>query len=488
MSRKISFWILLGVIFLLAIVFLRVMASFLIPMFLAAILCVMFGPIHVWIYKKVGQRPKTAALLTTGTIMLVVLVPMVILITLAIFESREIVSKLDANTIKGKAEKVRTSLKLDLPYKDDFENVEAHLDKLTSGVNPDTWQQKQLELTYLERASKNFIDHWEQDPNRDEDRQTKNAVAGLIEKYQKQLENCNKQLIILVSDSSDTEKKVAAESDYRTSLEAMNQSYRDLKTKILGGRFWATVRELANPTPEESAEYNAKIQALLTKWVLALGSATTSLVGRLIFGISIMIISTYFFFLDGRKMIESIKFLSPMDDAHEDELLAEFNKVSRAVVIATLLSAVVQGFLAGLGYYFCGVGSVFLLTLLTTVFALIPFVGATAIWLPAALWLYFIDGSPVYAIILGIYGAAVVSTADNVIKPFILHGQSNIHPLLALLSVLGGVSTLGPIGILVGPMIVVFLQTLLKILQRELSTLDDEEAATAGGGEPAAET
>ncbi|HIM31482.1 MAG TPA: AI-2E family transporter, partial [Planctomycetes bacterium] len=54
------------------------------------------------------------------------------------------------------------------------------------------------------------------------------------------------------------------------------------------------------------------------------------------------------------------------------------------------------------------------------------------------------------------------------IKPLVLHGQSRLHPLLALLSVLGGVQALGPIGILVGPMIVVFLQTLLKILRREL--------------------
>jgi predicted PurR-regulated permease PerM len=53
----------------------------------------------------------------------------------------------------------------------------------------------------------------------------------------------------------------------------------------------------------------------------------------------------------------------------------------------------------------------------------------------------------------------------------VLHGQSNLHPLLALLSVIGGVSTLGPIGILVGPMIVVFLQTLLKILRRELNAM-----------------
>ena len=67
---------------------------------------------------------------------------------------------------------------------------------------------------------------------------------------------------------------------------------------------------------------------------------------------------------------------------------------------------------------------------------------------------------------------AVWQTTFNAIKPLVLHGQSKLHPLLALLSVLGGIQALGPIGIVVGPMVVVFLQTLLKILQRELSSID----------------
>ena len=83
------------------------------------------------------------------------------------------------------------------------------------------------------------------------------------------------------------------------------------------------------------------------------------------------------------------------------------------------------------------------------------------------------------AIGLAIYGTAVVSAADNFIKPMVLHGQSNLHPLLALLSVLGGIQALGPIGIVVGPMVVVFLQTTLKILQRELLSID-RVAAAAG--------
>ncbi len=75
------------------------------------------------------------------------------------------------------------------------------------------------------------------------------------------------------------------------------------------------------------------------------------------------------------------------------------------------------------------------------------------------------------AIGVAIWGFLVVGSVDNLIKILILHGQSQLHPLLALLSVLGGIQTLGPVGILVGPMVVVLLQTLLGILRHELARL-----------------
>ena len=79
----------------------------------------------------------------------------------------------------------------------------------------------------------------------------------------------------------------------------------------------------------------------------------------------------------------------------------------------------------------------------------------------------------------------VVSTVDNIIKPIVLHGQSKLHPLLALLSVLGGVGALGPIGIFVGPIAVAFLQAALTMLQTELDSLD---VGNLAGGAPAGES
>jgi predicted PurR-regulated permease PerM len=238
---------------------------------------------------------------------------------------------------------------------------------------------------------------------------------------------------------------------------------------------------LANPTANQSQEYTERIVTWAREQGLSLTGATTAFIANTLLGIAIMVVAIYFFLLDGPQMIAAVRKLSPMDKDHERELLLEFSRVSRAVVLATLLAAIVQGLLAGAGFIIFGVDNVFLLTVLTIALAMIPFVGAAAVWAPIAVSLYLFDGRPMAAVGLALYGTLIVSMADNVVKPMVLHGQSNLHPLFALLSVLGGVTALGPIGILIGPMITAFLQTLLEILQRELTRLPAPVATVTAG-------
>lgn len=133
--------------------------------------------------------------------------------------------------------------------------------------------------------------------------------------------------------------------------------------------------------------------------------------------------------------------------------------------------------LAGLGLWLAGFSSVFLMMVAAMLLSMVPFVGPPAVWVPAVLWLYFYEGRTGAAIALAIYGAVIISTVDNIIKPAVLHGRSNLHPLLALLSVLGGVQAMGPIGIFIGPMAVAFLQTLLNLVHDEWEAMKAKDAA-----------
>jgi predicted PurR-regulated permease PerM len=115
-----------------------------------------------------------------------------------------------------------------------------------------------------------------------------------------------------------------------------------------------------------------------------------------------------------------------------------------------------------------------MLFLATAFMSLIPFLGPTVIWAPVAIYLASVEGRWLAAILLAVYCLTIVSTIDNLVRVYILQGNSQLHPLLALLSVLGGLQVFGPIGILVGPMVVVFLQTLLEILHHERRSLRGE--------------
>ncbi len=195
-----------------------------------------------------------------------------------------------------------------------------------------------------------------------------------------------------------------------------------------------------------------------------------SIIGAVV-GLFILVIALYYFLADGPAMVEAVMAVSPLDRRYEHELLQRFAEVSRAVVVATLVAAITQGALAGIGYTFAlsAEAPIFLLMALTTVFALIPIFGAFAVWGCVCIWIY-LQGQPVPAIGLAIYCTIVVSLIDNIMKPLILHGQSKLHPLLALLSILGGIEVFGPVGILVGPMLVSFLQALLNMLRKELES------------------
>ena len=196
-----------------------------------------------------------------------------------------------------------------------------------------------------------------------------------------------------------------------------------------------------------------------------------SLLANFVFGFFVMVLSLYYFLADGPAMVSSVSNVLPLKSGYQSVLLAEFETVSRAIVSATLLSAVAQGLLAAIGYYFSGIESVFLLMLLTMLMSMVPFIGSLSVWGTAAVWLYF-TGRTTEGLLLALYGAAIVSTADNIIKPLVLGGQSRLHPLWALLSVLGGLRAMGPIGIFVGPLVLAFLQAGLKMMTQELTMLD----------------
>ncbi len=509
MSRMISFWVLIGIIVLLGIVFYQVMAMFLLPLFLAVMLAVVFHPLHHWMLLKCKGRQKTAALLTTLSMLLIVLVPAGWVITMATLEGISIATKVNVSNIQEKIDKLRGRLGLDYPFPTELREIEAEFDeleKLQSQPGGPRWNSMAGKLhTSLTALNRQIVVRDEKPPQgelplkvksedlkavletvqqlakkEDKNPATAPSEAPAVEKEEKAGEG-NQESQIDAEESPRLEAAVLQKEEFDgiMLLEKSLAEFVTFKEKLLGGPYLGAAKQLANPS-------NEQLRALAQKYILGDSNWIVSVTGdlaaygfKIILGGVIMIIAVYFFFAEGPAMLTTLMRLSPLDDTYERELLVEFDSICRAVVTATLLAAVVQGLLAGFGFWLAGLNSVFLLMLLTTVFAMVPFVGAATVWVPAALWLFLYEDRHVAAIILAVYGAGIVSTSDNIIKPLVLSGTSNLHPLLALLSVLGGVQVMGPIGIFVGPMIVVFFKTMLDILQRELTSIERNREAAA---------
>jgi predicted PurR-regulated permease PerM len=206
-----------------------------------------------------------------------------------------------------------------------------------------------------------------------------------------------------------------------------------------------------------------------------IAARTPGVLGGLLINTLVTVLGLYYFLADGQQMMASGMRLFPLDPKYQQQLVGKFVEMSRAVTSASLVAALTQGILLGIGYYVAGLHGVFLLAILTMLASFIPLVGSSIVWGSSAIWLFF-SGKPTDAIVLAVWSLGVAMAADNFVKPLVLRGQAKLHPLLALLSVLGGVQVLGPLGIFFGPMAVSFLQAGLVMLNTEIHALGPDGA------------
>ena len=472
MSRRFSFYLLLAIILLAGIVLYNVMAGFLIPLFLAAVLVVVFRPIHRWISHRCRDRERVAAALTTLAIMLIVIAPLAWIFTLAVTEGVNLATGATLDDLKKQLAEIRGRIEekynLRMADADLMHSVEFPLSRLTEEFEE---RREFADHEDLINTLKDAIDRLQTEPanlSSNVGKTEEDALRAVLATSKRNLQQA-------MSDLMDNPSSTG--SLYPDNLLDVQVAYQKYRHQLLGGSFKAWLIDALNPSDEQFRRLRNWMFTESKRLLFSITGTGAALVSSMVFNLAIMVIAVYYFLADGPGMIRAGMHLSPLEDRYEEEILSEFDTSCRAVVLATLLTAIAQGLLAGIGYYFAGLHSVFLLTMLTMVLALVPFIGAAAIWFPACLWL-FLQGHTVAAGFLFIYGALIVSMADNVIKPYVLHGQSKLHPLLALMSVIGGVQALGPIGILVGPMLVTFLQALLNMLQSELSSIGEETAAS----------
>lgn len=209
---------------------------------------------------------------------------------------------------------------------------------------------------------------------------------------------------------------------------------------------------------------------------ILMNAATTFVTGTTNFIISLVAIVfiMFFFFLDGERMAGKLMDWLPLPKQHSQEIFKKFREVSYSTVIATFVTAIAQGAISGLGFFVVGI-PVFLLSILVAFFSLIPYVGSGIVWFPVGIYLLLI-GDVWEGVFILLWGAILVSFADNIIRAYLIKGKSGAHPLFIIFSILGGIALFGFWGVIIGPLIISLAMTILHIYEFEYKeVLEDRE-------------
>lgn len=188
-----------------------------------------------------------------------------------------------------------------------------------------------------------------------------------------------------------------------------------------------------------------------------------------LFFLFIALIGTFYFFRDGREFIKILVKASPLPETKDLIIVERLGTAVRALVLGTVLVALIQGTLAAIGFTIFGVPQAVLWGSVAALGALVPGIGTTIIMLPAILYLFF-TGEAGSAIGLALWGATAVGSIDNFLGPYLMSRGSRLHPFIILIAALGGVALMGPIGFIIGPVAVVLFMVLLEIYHQYIAT------------------
>jgi predicted PurR-regulated permease PerM len=213
--------------------------------------------------------------------------------------------------------------------------------------------------------------------------------------------------------------------------------------------------------------YVKEIIGLSSKLVIDFVSKFFLKMPEMILQLFVILFVSFYLFRDGEKFLEDIKKSIPIDSKYRNNFVKDFKQTTHALIYGIIISGIAQGLVGALGFLIFGLPNPLLWGLVMTILAILPIVGPTLIWLPASVYL-IITGSYIQGILLLAYGFLIISTVDNIIKPYLIGTKSKVHPVIILVGLIGGLKLFGLIGIIAGPLILSFLVVSINIYRKNV--------------------
>ncbi len=444
MVRIVSLSVLLTLIVILGLTFFQVLAPFILPLFLAGVFTILSQPLFRYFIDRTNHRVRLAAGLTTGTIMASIMIPVTIATVLASLQLFVVATRL---TDRDWTKTFRDKTDAPLQVVSDFLNA---------------------------RLSESRFDDGEPDEI-DPDGETLDGEAPAVDSEEMPVEDpadrqVEAEVPIEIRDAPlPSEDGADAEAILEGDLDEVRFTPLKIRKQV-GERLRTSLEHLAGRS------LGGETFDFLSSSIAAVVSAIVSFL--------VFVIALYYFLADGTTLLDATEKLIPVHAEYQRHMLDQFATVVRSVVMATFFAGLVQGIATVAALWVFKFDHLLVLLALSVLSSLVPLMGTWLVWGPCSLWLLW-NGHWIQALLLALYGAIFVGMLDNVVRTYILNSNTKLHPLLAFISVLGGLQTMGLWGMFIGPIVASCLHALVKIFNHELAALSHEKFADVMQAPPA---
>ena len=198
------------------------------------------------------------------------------------------------------------------------------------------------------------------------------------------------------------------------------------------------------------------------------------------FDLFVMLFALFFFFRDRAELLASLRGLLPFGDEEVSEIFENAHELIQTSVTASFIIAGLQGLLGGITFALLGIGGAVFWGVTMAFLALIPLLGTGVVIAPTVLWL-LISGQVTKGIILAIVGVALIGTVDNLLRPFLAAGRTQMSALVLFIAVLGGVNVFGMLGLVMGPIVLATARSLLAVYGKQHGTAGGDSKQQSAG-------